>query len=297
MAAPGAVGLIGLGLLGEAFARRLLAFGFSVTGFDLDPERNARLAELGAIPATCVREVAARSHSIVLAVFSTDQVETVIEGELLPPAGEGTLVLCASTCDPDRLAEVARRVAARGLRLLETPVSGSSSQVGRGEGVGLVGGDTKDVKAAEPILRALFSTYFHIGKIGDGGRAKLAINLILGLNRLALAEGLVFAERLGLDATSFLEVARRSAAYSQVMDIKGGKMVRREFAAEGRVRQHLKDVHLMLEQAERARQKLPLLEIHADVLEACVRHGEEDMDNSIVIEEVRRRRLDRKGPR
>ena len=73
------------------------------------------------------------------------------------------------------------------------------------------------------------------------------------------------------------------------MDVKGAKMIRGEFAAEGRIAQHLKDVHLMLEQAERVRQQLPLLEIHADVLEACVRHGEGESDNSIVIKEIRRR--------
>ena len=73
------------------------------------------------------------------------------------------------------------------------------------------------------------------------------------------------------------------------MDIKGEKMVGRDFAPEGRVVQHLKDVHLMLEQAQRASQQLPLLAIHAEVLEACARHGEGDLDNSVVIEEIRRR--------
>jgi 3-hydroxyisobutyrate dehydrogenase-like beta-hydroxyacid dehydrogenase len=204
----------------------------------------------------------------------------------------GRIVLCASTCDPDRIAVLGERVAARGLRLLETPVSGSSGQVSRGEGVGLIGGDLDVLAEAEPVVRSLFPTYFHVGKIGDGGRAKLAVNLILGLNRLALAEGLVFAERLGLDPAAFLEVARGSASYSQVMDIKGAKMVRRDFAAEGRVTQHLKDVHLMLEQAGRVTQQLPLLAIHAEVLEACVRHGEGDLDNSIVVEEIRRRGYD-----
>jgi 3-hydroxyisobutyrate dehydrogenase-like beta-hydroxyacid dehydrogenase len=126
--------------------------------------------------------------------------------------------------------------------------------------------------------------------VGDGGRAKLAVNLILGLNRLAMAEGLTFAERLGLDPAAFLEVARRSAAYSQVMDVKGAKMTGGDFAPEGRVTQHLKDVHLMLEQAERVKQQLPMLEVHADVLEACVREGEGDLDNSAVIKEIRRRR-------
>ena len=113
--------------------------------------------------------------------------------------------------------------------------------------------------------------------------------MILGLNRLALAEGLVFAERLGLDPELFLKVARSSAAYSQVMEVKGSKMIRGEFTAEGRIAQHLKDVHLMLDQAQRLRQPLALLEVHADVLEACVRHGEGDLDNSAVIKELRRR--------
>jgi 3-hydroxyisobutyrate dehydrogenase-like beta-hydroxyacid dehydrogenase len=285
------LGLIGIGLLGQAFAHRLLGAGFEVVGFDVDPAKRAKLAELGGRPALSVADLAQRCDPIVLAVFSTDQVEAVIESELLPAMGDGSgkIVLVASTCDPDRIAALGERVATRGLRLLETPVSGASGQVSRGEGIGLIGGDARVASAVESVLRALFASYFHIGKIGDGGRAKLAVNLILGLNRLALAEGLVFAERLGLNPAAFLKVARRSAAYSQVMDVKGSKMIHGEFAAEGRVTQHLKDVHLMLEQAERVKQHLPLLEIHADVLEACVRQGEGDLDNSAVIEEIRRR--------
>jgi putative dehydrogenase len=285
------VGLIGIGLLGQAFASRLLGAGFEVMGFDVDAGKTAKLAELGGHPAACVADLARRCDPVMLAVFSTDQVEDAIESELLPALGNGSgkIVLCASTCDPDRIAALGQRVAMRGLRLLETPVSGASGQVSRGEGVGLIGGDADVMAAVAPVLRALFARYFHIGKIGDAGRAKLAINLILGLNRLALAEGLVFAERLGLDPELFLNVARSSAAYSQVMDVKGSKMIRGEFAPEGRVSQHLKDVHLMLEQAQRLRQPLALLEVHADVLEACVRHGEGDLDNSAVIKELRRR--------
>jgi 3-hydroxyisobutyrate dehydrogenase-like beta-hydroxyacid dehydrogenase len=163
--------------------------------------------------------------------------------------------------------------------------------VRQGDGVGLIGGDKTIAAAAAPVLDALFPKSFHIGKIGDGGRAKLAVNLILGLNRLALAEGLVFAERLGLDPAAFLNVARQSAAASQVMDTKGPKMIRGDFAPEGRVRQTLKDTHLMLDQARKAGQQLPLLQIHADVLESCVRHGGSEDDNSSVIEEIRRRAL------
>jgi 3-hydroxyisobutyrate dehydrogenase-like beta-hydroxyacid dehydrogenase len=222
-------------------------------------------------------------------VFNTEQVEDVVERALIPAAA-GKIVLVTSTCDPDRIAALGARVGDK-LRFLETPVSGTSEQVRQGDGVGLIGGDQKIAADAAPVLDALFARSFHIGKIGDGGRAKLAVNLILGLNRLALAEGLVFASRLGLDPAAFLDVARRSAAASQVMDTKGPKMIGGDFAPEGRVRQTLKDTQLMLDQARKAGQQLPLLQIHADVLQACVRHGDSEKDNSIVIEEIRRRIL------
>ena len=281
------VGLVGIGLMGEVCARRLMAAGFSVIGFDIDAAKNKRLEDIGG-RAGALAEIAEQCDPIVLAVFTTDQVEEVVERALLPAAA-GKIVLCTSTCDPDRIAALAARVGDR-LRFLETPVSGTSEQVRRGEGVGLIGGDAAVAEAAAGVLDALFPARFHIGKAGDGGRAKLAINLILGLNRMALAEGLVFAERLGLDPAAFLKVARASAASSQVMDTKGPKMVRGDYAPEGYVRQHLKDVHLMLDQARRVGQTLPLLEVHAQALEACMRHGGGDADNSIIIEEIRRRR-------
>jgi putative dehydrogenase len=286
MPAQTPVGLLGVGLMGEVYARRLIAAGFGIIGFDVDTGRNERLKQIGA-RAGPLAEIARQCDPIVIAVFSTDQVEEVIERGLLPLAA-GKIVICTSTCDPDRIAALSARVA-RDIRFLEAPVSGTSAQVRDGDGLGLIGGDPALAQIAAPVLDALFPQRFHIGKIGDGGRAKLAINLILGLNRLALAEGLVFASRLGLDLAAFLEVARASAAASQVMDTKGPKMVAGDFSPEGRVRQTLKDAHLMLDQARKIGQELPLIAVHATVLEACVRHGEGERDNSIVIEEIRRR--------
>ena len=280
------VGLIGVGLMGEVYAQRLIAAGFGVIGFDVDAERMKRLTQIGG-RAGSIADIARQCDPVVLAVFSTDQVEEVVDQGLMPAAA-GKIVICTSTCDPDRIAALGTRVG-RDVRFLEVPVSGTSAQVRHGDGVGLIGGDAALAQVAAPVLDALFPKRFHIGQIGDGGRAKLAINLILGLNRLALAEGLVFASRLGLDPAAFLEVARVSAAASQVMDTKGPKMVARDFAPEARVRQTLKDANLMRDQARAIGQKLPLLEIHAAVLEACVGHGEGEKDNSIVIEEIRRR--------
>jgi 3-hydroxyisobutyrate dehydrogenase-like beta-hydroxyacid dehydrogenase len=285
------VAIVGLGLMGEVYAGRLIAAHFPVTGYDVDPARRARLDAIGGRAVGSIAELAGPARCVIVAVFDTDQVEDVVENGLLPALGEGSnkIVLCMSTCDPDRVAALAARVSPRGIRYLDVPVSGTSEQVRRGDGVALVGGDKNIAEEVAPVLEALFARCFHVGKVGDGGRAKLAVNLILGLNRLALAEGLVFAERLGLDAAAFLEVARGSAAYSQVMDTKGPKMVRGDFAAEGRARQTLKDCRLMLEQAAARGQPLKALAVHAEVLEACLRAGEGDLDNSVIVNEVRRR--------
>ena len=285
------VAIVGLGLMGEVYARRLLDAGIPVTGFDIDPVRRAWLAEMGGQPAQSIAELARPARCIIIAVFSTDQVEDVVENHLLTTIGDGSgkIVLCMSTCDPDQVASLARRVIPRGIRYLDLPVSGTSDQVRRGDGVALIGGDMAIADEVKDVLDALFARRFQIGDVGDGGRAKLAVNLILGLNRLALAEGLVFAERLGLEPAAFLEVARGSASYSQVMETKGTKMVQGDFSPEGRIKQTLKDAHLMLDQAAAAGQKLSMLEVHANVLEACVRAGEADLDNSAVIREVRRR--------
>lgn len=285
------IAIIGLGLMGEVYAQRLLDAGMAVSGFDVDPARRARLAEIGGQPADTIEELAQPARCIIIAVFSTDQVEDVIEKHLLPALGEGSnkIVLVMSTCDPDQVAALASRVIPRGIRYLDVPVSGTSDQVRRGDGVALIGGDPAIAAEVAPIFDALFARRFLVGKIGDGGRAKLAVNLILGLNRLALAEGLVFAERLGLDPAAFLEVAKGSASYSQVMETKGPKMVRGDFSPEGRVKQTLKDAHLMLDQAAAVGQTLSVLQVHADVLEACARAGEAELDNSAIIKEVRRR--------
>ena len=285
------VAIIGLGLMGEVYAQRLLDAGIPVTGFDIDPARRARLAEIGGKPAATIAELAKPARAIIVAVFSTAQVEDVIENHLLPALGDGSnkIVLCMSTVDPDQVAALAARMIPRGIRYLDVPVSGTSDQVRRGDGVALIGGDKAIAEEVASIFDALFARRFHVGKIGDGGRAKLAVNLILGLNRLALAEGLVFAERLGLDPAAFLEVAKGSASYSQVMETKGHKMVRGDFSPEGRVKQTLKDAHMMLDQGAAVGQPLKSLQVHADTLEACVKAGEAELDNSAIIKEVRRR--------
>ncbi len=282
-------GIAGLGLLGAALAHRLVQAGYSPKGYDIDPDKIAGLAKAGGIAATL--DEVAHCDVVLLAVFDTSQVEDVVTNAVLPSlTGVPKIVLCASTCDPDRIAALSETVSARGLTLVETPVSGSSAQVRNGDGVGLIGGNKDAIDGVADIVNALYPKWFYMGPVGNGGRAKLAINHMLGLNRLVLAEGLVFAQALGLDPTALLEVARQSAAYSQVMDIKGPKMVSGDYTPQGFIHQSLKDFKLIIEQAGKRGQEMPLATLNAEVLAACVSRGESERDNAAVIEEIKRRK-------
>jgi 3-hydroxyisobutyrate dehydrogenase-like beta-hydroxyacid dehydrogenase len=112
---------------------------------------------------------------------------------------------------------------------------------------------------------------------------KLVVNLVLGLNRAVLAEGLAFARGCGLDLPRVLEVLQAGAAYSRVMDAKGARMLARDFRPQARLRQHLKDVELILDEARRVGAKAPLSELHRELLRRVVEQGSGDEDNSAVI--------------
>jgi len=293
------VGVIGAGLMGTAVTQRLLGAGFEVLAYDVDAEKCAALGRLGARPEATAAIVIAACEVNVLCVFNTDQVEDVIAGpgggvDVITEGGTAARIfVVTSTCDPDRLARLAERVKARGAHVLEAPISGTSRQVAQGDGVGLIGGDEDVIDKARAMLDTICPRRRYLGALGNGSRAKLAVNLILGLNRAALAEGLVFARRLGLDPVAFLEVARASAAYSQVMDIKGGLMAQRQYRnPQSRVDQSLKDFSLVLEQARAAGQGLPFAAVYVRMLEDCMAHGEAEWDNAALAEAIARRGID-----
>jgi putative dehydrogenase len=285
------IGIIGTGLMGSACAQRLIAAGQAVTGYDVDVTKAPAFAALGGQTAASIAALARNCDTVMLAVFNTDQVEAACDALLTarPADAPPLTVICVSTCDPDRIAALAQRLPAQRLRFVEMPVSGTSDQTARGEALGLVGGDPVAADAVKDVLDVLCPRRHHLGATGNGGRAKLAINLILGINRAALAEGLVFAERMGLPLSTFLGVARDSAAYSQIMDIKGDKMIAGDFTPHGKIAQTLKDFSLMLELAQRLQQQLPLATTYTDIVEGCMSAGEAELDNAAVIREIRRR--------
>jgi len=285
------IGLVGLGLVGTAMAERLLTEQFEVVGFDIDSKKCEHLEQLGGKAVSNPAQVAEQADRVVLSLPDTEVVVQVVEGPggILKAKALPRYIIDTTTGEPDETAALAKRLAEQDIYFLDAPFSGSSQQVRDKEIVFIVGGDKTAFEECKDIFDALGEKVFYVGESGNGSKAKLASNLILGLNRLALAEGLVFASKLGLDPRAFLELLKVTPAYSAAMDVKGKKMLDGDFTAQARLRQHHKDVSVILKYAEKVEQELPLSKVHLDVLEKAIEAGDGDLDNSAVIREIESR--------
>jgi 3-hydroxyisobutyrate dehydrogenase-like beta-hydroxyacid dehydrogenase len=280
------VGLVGVGLVGIELARHLIGRGFRVTGFDVDPVRLALLEAAGGEAAESPAAVATAAPRVVLALLDTDITCRVVEGTdgLMSAQRPPTHIVDTSTGDPDEVVALGVRLAARGTRLVDATISGSSTQIAARGAVVMVGAEPADHEACADLFAAFGDRVYRLGGPGAGMKAKLASNVILGLNRLALAEGLAFARALGLDVGAFLTMAKASPAYSVAMDVKGERMICGRYdKPDSRVRQHLKDVDIILKYAHAARQPLPLSEVHRALLAAAVAAGDGDLDNAAIL--------------
>ncbi|OHB65076.1 MAG: hypothetical protein A2Y77_11885 [Planctomycetes bacterium RBG_13_62_9] len=286
------IGLIGVGLVGTVLARRLLSAGWRVLGYDIASDRRDHLKCLGGVVVGSPAAAADGVDYVLLSLPDTAIVRQVVEGPggILEAGRLPSYVIDTTTGDPDETAGLAARLTQRGVALLDAMISGSSRQLDEGKAVLMVGGEKAAFDTCVPVLQVFSDHVFYLGPSGSGSKAKLATNLVLGLNRLVLAEGLVFAERLGLDLGSFLELLRAGPAYSAAVDVKGAKMLHGDFTPEARLKQHYKDVSLILRHAARTGQDLPLTKVHADILEKAIDAGEGELDNAVVINEIRRRR-------
>jgi len=280
---PKSVGLFGLGLIGHAIAGRLIARGVTVTGFDPLSDCRTHFERIGGqtVPADQVWD----ADVVVSAVFSTNQLSDLI---MAAPATKAGRLVSVSTCDPELMANIAAKASDKGYDLIESPISGTSADLANGNAILLVAGDADIAGDLAPLFNALSRAHFHVGAIGNGNRAKLAINLILGLSRAAVAEGIVFAKAIGLDPAAFLDLALESAASSKVMASKGPKMVTRDFSPLGRITQCAKDADLIYAAATQVGQGLPMLERYLELLGRSMDKGEGDLDNSAVFLEIER---------
>ncbi|MFC1713823.1 NAD(P)-dependent oxidoreductase [Candidatus Poribacteria bacterium] len=285
------VGVLGTGLVGSAITELLLEQGISVTVWNRTKSRTEPLVAQGAIRVDTPAELGEECSHVFISVMTTDVVAELCEGPggLLHAHCPPQYILDTTTGDPDETVALANRLDKRGISFLDSTISGSSKQIRERQALYMVGGEEQAFQVCEDLLKLVTDQYVYIGTSGSGSKAKLASNVILGLNRLVLAEGLVFAERLGLDLDVFLQVLKRSPAYSAAMDVKGEKMIRGDYTPHSRILQHHKDMSIVLKYADAAGQEMPLTRVHLDIMESAIAAGDSELDNSAVIREIRRR--------
>jgi len=275
------VGVIGLGLLGSAVSARLLGSGWSVWGYDVQQDPARTLVSLGGTALNSASEVFAACEITLLILPDSDVVATVLEAA--PPLSPGAVIIDLTTGDPDRMAEFGAQLAAHGIGYVDATVGGSSEQVRDGDAIVMAGGEKAVLDRQSAVLGSFAREVFHMGPWGNGARMKLAMNLVLGLNRAALAEGLAFAAACGLSMDDALRVLRASPAWSRVMDMKGRRMIEHDFVPAARLSQHRKDVDLILAAAGRSGARTPLSRVHRDLLAEVERAGFGAEDNSAII--------------
>lgn len=277
------VGIIGLGLMGTALAERFLEHGYRVLVWNRTREKAAPLLARGAEwsdnpLATCPR--------VLISLYTTEVVVDVLE-QLQAGRHSGQILLDTTTGEPEQTAALGGRLAAQGVHYLDAPISGSSQQTRDGQATVIVGGERTTFDACADLWSVMGAKVFHVGPCGSAARMKLISNLVLGLNRAVLAEGLAFAEAIGVAPAAALEVLKGSNAYSRAMDVKGRKLVERDYTVQAKLSQHLKDVRLMLQAAGTAGLPLPLTETHARLLEQAEAAGLGELDNSAIQEVLR----------
>ena len=279
------LGFVGLGHMGGNMASRFLAAGYTVFGEALDRRDAEDLIDEGLGWCDTPREVAQAADVVFTSVPNDDVLESVASGSdgILAGLAEGKVWIDLSTVSPHASREVAKRVQERGATMLDAPVSGSVPQVQTGTLTIMVGGDEDAYTRVEPVLREL-GTPNYIGDNGQGLALKLAINISLAVQMLAFAEGLVLAERSGVDRTRAVEVMTQSAIGSPMLKARAELVLDLPDEAWFDIALMHKDIGLALETARQLGVPTPSAAAADEVLTMARAAGYEHRDIAALFE-------------
>lgn len=283
------VGVVGLGLMGTAFTKNLLEAGFEVQGYDIEPKRMHEFKARGGKP---VASPAAAANGVTHVITSLPTSEIVREA-VLGPGGiaEGPkarfYLVDTTTSRPEDSIHLAAELAQRDIRFLDAAVSGTSAMAMAKDLVIIAGGEQEDFDACRSVFAGFSRGAYYMGSVGSGARTKLVINLILAGNRLALGEGLLLGEKMGLDMDSLLTVVQDAACSSKTMIDKGPKMLGADYSPQGQVKTSLKDSRLMLEQGQRYGAPMLMTNIWSQILQVAYQNGLAELDTVSFYELLR----------
>lgn len=205
------VAFIGLGNMGSGMAANQAKAGREVVAFDLSAEAVARAKEQGMTPAASAAEAVNDADVVVTMLPAGQHVTDVYTQAVLPNARKDALLIDCSTIDVDTARAVARDAAMQGFRAADAPVSGGTAAAEGGTLTFMVGCREQDFAEFEDALKPMAKAIIHAGASGAGQAAKICNNMLLGISMIGVAESFVLAERLGLDAQKFFDIASKAS--------------------------------------------------------------------------------------
>ena len=282
------VGVIGLGIMGAPMARNLLRAGFPVVVWNRTPGRAEALVAAGAQLAASPREVAERAAVTITMLSDSPDVEAVYrapDGVLagVDPAPPARLLIDMSTIAPRVARELAAAAAERGAAMLDAPVSGGDVGAQEGTLSIMVGGDADALARARPVLQALGTTITHVGPSGSGQVVKACNQIVVALTLDAIGEALVLGSKAGVDPGAIVEALSGGLAASRVLEVRGPKLLARDFAPGFKLDLHAKDLAIALATARELGVALPGTAVVDELFQAEQRRGRGDDDNSTVV--------------
>lgn len=284
------IGFVGLGIMGKPMAKNLLKAGFPVTAYNRGEGPRAEIAAAGARVARSPAEAARDAGIVITNVTDSPDVEAVClgPGGVIEGAAPGAIVIDMSTISPEVTRRVGARLAEKGIRMLDAPVSGGDTGAIAGTLSIMVGGDADDLEKVRPVLAAMGQRIVHCGALGAGQTVKLCNQIAVTLTNLAVCEALVFAEKNGVDPAKMLEAVSAGAGGSWQMTNLGPKMIRGDFAPGFKVRLQRKDLRLAIENAQQQGTALPGLALVSQLFAAVESAGMGDEGTQALITALER---------
>ncbi|HEY0498707.1 MAG TPA: NAD(P)-dependent oxidoreductase [Kutzneria sp.] len=279
------IGFIGLGIMGSPMAGHLVAAGHTVTGFDLSEPALAKLVEDGGQRAGDVAEAIAGAEVVITMLPQDEHVEAVTS-EVIAAGGDGLLLIDMSTIRPETSKNVAESAAAKGIRVLDAPVSGGETGAKNAALSIMVGGTAEDFAEALPLFEALGKTIVHVGPHGAGQVVKAANQLVVGGTYALVAEAIVLLEAAGVDAKAGMDVLAGGLAASRILDLKRDSMIARDFRPGFRIDLHHKDMGIVQAAARQAGVSLPMAGLTAQLIAAARAMGHGSLDHSALLKVV-----------
>jgi 3-hydroxyisobutyrate dehydrogenase-like beta-hydroxyacid dehydrogenase len=251
------VGFIGLGQMGFGMASNLLKAGHDVLAYDVAAEPLGRFAARGGRAAANPKQIGAECRSVMVMVVNGPQVDAVLHGRdgLLETMSGGTVMVC-STIALAELKAVAERARARGVAVVDCPVSGGVTGAAAGTLTLLCGGDAATIEAERPLLSAVGANVVHLGPLGSGLIGKLANNLIIGVGRLAIGEAFAMAKQAGVPLDRLYATLRTCTADSASLRSLEGALLRGEYPPATFL--GLKDLTAAVESGRSVHQAMPV---------------------------------------